>query len=76
MLFFFSADGRIPKQMLAVEQESQRTERQMFQVSAPLPFVIEPGFRTPEFTGFGRFLIAFGTVTTFSTKFVMPSNIV
>ena len=39
----------------------------MFEVGPPLPFVIEPGFRTPEFVGSGRFLVAFGTLTTVST---------
>ena len=40
----------------------------MFKVSAPVPFIIEPGFRpTPEFTGSGRFLIAFGTTTKITT---------
>jgi len=39
----------------------------MFEVDPPLPFIIEPGFRTLEFTGSGRFLVAFGTLTTVRT---------
>jgi len=40
----------------------------MFEMGPPLPFVIEPGFRmTPDYVGSGRYLVAFGTLTTVST---------
>lgn len=47
------------KQIEAVRQERN---------TPPVPFVLQPGFKTSENIGSGRFLLAFGTTTLTTTK--------
>jgi len=53
--------------MSTIEQDLIRSVGQTYEEPIP-PFAVQPGFnRFPDYAGPGRFLIAFGTVTTIST---------
>lgn len=46
-----------------VVEDQVRVERE----TAPIPYVVQPGFNVPKEAGSGRFLLAFGTSTTTSS---------
>jgi hypothetical protein len=58
---------RFSDQISAAELDSNPVIGQTYEESLPVPFVVQPGFSAPDYTGSGRFLIAFGTITTVST---------
>ena len=53
-----------------MENEPVRSERAVpIETSAPIPFVVQPGFQVPrELNGSGRFLLAVGTTTKTTTS--------